>query len=98
MTAFYCHFEDDDPLVRACAPEQPEMVAVGQEWMEITTGNVLPVKRVHDGYVDLGHESYTVVLTPHQLRANWVCIDLPPLPSVAHISPANSHPSPQEPA
>lgn len=81
-----CRFEDDDPMVRACAPEQPETVAERQEWMEIATGSVLPVKRVRDGYIDLGSDSYTLVLSPESLRAGWVCTDLPPLTPATEIN------------
>lgn len=86
-TVFACDFSDDpDPLARACAPEQPGAVAVGQEWMNPSTGTILPVLRVREGQVDLASTTYTVVLTHAQLRAGWVCIDLPSPTPAAEIS------------
>ncbi len=74
--AFACSLTDAD-LVKACAPEQPGEVKVGQEWMRCSDGNVLPVKRVRDEYIDLGVTGLTVVLPVRALRDEWVCIDPP---------------------
>jgi hypothetical protein len=81
---FACDFSDDpDPLARACAPEQPEKVAVGQKWLRLADGAELPVKRVGPKCrsrglrVDLGGQSLTVVLYEHELRKEWVCMDAP---------------------
>lgn len=80
---FACDFSDDaDPLARACAPEQPETVEVGQSWMRLADGNTLPVKRVwrcrsRGIQIDLGSESLTVILAERALRREWVCIDPP---------------------
>lgn len=83
-TIFACKLTDAD-LVRACAPEQPETIEIGQNWMRLETGSELPVKRVREDYIDLGGQSYTVIVSPATLRSEWVCTDLPPLPPVASI-------------
>ena len=82
---FACDFSDDpDPLARACAPEQPEKVEVGQSWMRLADGNTLPVKAIRpcrsrgpSAFIDLGGASLTVVVWEKQLRDEWVCIDPP---------------------
>lgn len=76
MSAFGCKITDAD-MVRACAPEQPERVAVGQEWMDVETGSILPVKAIQGDHISLGGSSYTHVLTEKLLRREFVCTDPP---------------------
>jgi hypothetical protein len=73
---FSCQITDRDYLA-AFAPEQPEEIKVGQEWMHAPDGATFPITRVVDGQVDLGHDSYMLVISLRQLRDEWVCIDLP---------------------
>jgi hypothetical protein len=82
---FVCQLGDVD-LVRACAPEQPSEVRVEQEWMRLSDGLALPVRRIRPPYVDLGTGSYTVITTEADLRRDWVCID-PPRPVTALPEP-----------
>lgn len=76
MTIFGCTLDDDD-LVRACGPEQPAKVKVGQKWMNVQTGDTYPVKRAYRGLVDLGSVSYTIIVTEDVLRSGYVCTDPP---------------------
>lgn len=88
-TVFACDFSDDpDPLARACAPEQPETVEVGQQWMCVETGQTYPVKDVNGGGVDvdLGSDSYTILTEERFLRRDYVCVDAPD--NVTKIAPA----------
>lgn len=81
---FACKITDRDYLA-AFAPEQPDEIVVGQNWMRASDGVELPIKRVRETFVDLGSDSYTVVLSADALREEWVCTDLSPLPPVASI-------------
>jgi hypothetical protein len=83
--AFACSLTDAD-LVRGCAPEQPEVVAVGQTWMNVETGDSYPVASVRgdviqegDLLVRLGSASYAILLSERDLRKRYVCTD-PPRP------------------
>jgi hypothetical protein len=83
---------DEYAMERAVAPDQPEAVTVGSEWMHLPTGSVLPVVAIEDGRIQLGGapderdeppfriNSYIVLLREPQLRREWVCVDPPPLP------------------
>lgn len=73
---FACTLTDAD-LVRACGPEQPEKVKVGQRWMNCETGETYPVKRVRGVDVDLGSESFTILTEERFLRRDYVCVDAP---------------------
>lgn len=88
---FGCTITDAD-IVRAWGPEQPEEVKVGQTWMRCSDGATMAVKRVrtdapnHDGIlVDLGGDSYTVIVGSRTLREEWVCVDLPELTPVTEL-------------
>ncbi len=80
---FACDFSDDpDPLARACAPEQPKTVEVGQMWMRLSDGAELPIKRLEKcrsrGHlVSLGGASLTVMVHEPELRKAWICTDPP---------------------
>ena len=80
---FACQLTDAD-LVRACGPEQPETVEVGQRWMNMETGQSYPVKSVNydviqkeDVLVILGSDRYAIGMTARDLRRNYVCTDPP---------------------
>jgi hypothetical protein len=79
---FACSLDDRD-LVRACAPPQPDLIEVGQNWFRLDDGTTLPVKRLRSDIVDLGSEFFTLILSRQQLRLEWVCID--PLKNVTLI-------------
>ena len=80
---FACRLSDAD-MVRACAPEQPEQVEVGQRWMDAETGESYPVASVRDDViregevlVRLGSVSYAILLSESDLRDRYVCTDAP---------------------
>lgn len=75
-SVFACELDDSD-LVRARAPEQPDEVKVGQEWMNLRTGSIYPVKALRGWCIDLGSEAFTIVLDAAKLRQDYVCIDAP---------------------
>lgn len=80
---FACRLDDAD-LVRACGPEQPEEVKIGQRWMSVETGQSYPVRSVRDDVIQrgdrlvmLGSETYAIGMTESDLRARYVCTDAP---------------------
>lgn len=76
MSVFGCKLDDGD-LVRGCAPEQPDEVAVGQRWTNVSTGNTYPVKGIRGWAIDLGSDYFTIVLDEKLLRRDYVCTDPP---------------------
>jgi len=45
--------------------------------MDVTSGTVLPVKALRNGYINLGGQSYTKVVSEETLRREFVCVDPP---------------------
>lgn len=71
---------DEYAMERACAPEQPQVVVVGSEWMRLETGTIRQITSVEDGCFCFGGSSHVIYLRESQLRREWVCVDPPPLP------------------
>jgi hypothetical protein len=81
---FACSFPGLSMELAMCGGPTEVEPEVGQEWMHVETGSILPVKQVREDYIDLGGERYTLVCTREMLWAERVLV---PEPEPSNVVP-----------